>query len=86
VLEASSNVQPQPQLPNRRQAEAPPFLLAILAVTAENDELALEALQRKREHDHLHRLFAREHEYGVRIVGLLREMFDAVEAGARSPP
>jgi hypothetical protein len=52
---------------------------AMMAVRAENDELAREALQRKKEHDVLHRLFTREHEHGVRVIALLREHFRDLE-------
>lgn len=55
---------------------------AMMAVKAENDELAIEALQRKREHDQVHRLSAREHEYGLRVISLLRELLDAVVANS----
>jgi len=48
---------------------------AMMAVEGGDDALALEALSRKREHDRAHRSLAREHDYGVRVVALLREMF-----------
>lgn len=53
---------------------------AMRAVHAENDELARECLQRKKEHDFLRRLFTSEHEHGVRVIAALRELLESVNA------
>jgi phage shock protein A len=53
---------------------------AMMAVHAEHDELSREALQRKKEHEFLHRLFTREHEHGVRVIAILRELLESVES------
>ena len=52
---------------------------AMMAVAADNDALALESLSRKREHEQLHRVMSAEHDSGVQVVALLREMLESLE-------
>jgi hypothetical protein len=46
---------------------------AVTAVNAQSDDLAIDALRRKRERDRLHRSFEREHQSSVRLVAALRD-------------
>jgi phage shock protein A len=53
---------------------------AMVSVRNGNDDLARESLLRQREHEILHRLFAREHDATVKVVALLREFLAELEA------
>jgi hypothetical protein len=52
---------------------------AMTAVSAGNDELAREALARKKEHDGWHRELSADFEHRRKVLGVLRELVEALE-------